>query len=692
MTTAKNFLILVLCIALLITCGFYLILTGAGNGSPAVAEPDVILYFQYAKNIAAGHFYVFSPGDAPSTGSTSYLYPLLLSFFYRFGVTDDGIITAALILNSLFYLSSVVLMWYIARRFDTRIAPLVAFLTVLSGHTASAVLRQTDIGLFTFLTLATVTSLLYSRYYLTAVLIALCSLTRPEGFIFSLAFIACGGLGLILNKKYENTPTFSRQCRFFLFFGFIGVVFFALLLAINYYMTGYFQFMSVANKGYIKVYPFFGAIERTLTDALDLYKGVFFGLSPRSRQFYLIPLIAGALGFAGIMLYPRTDKSVRLCECWILLSAGASLALIASSQWQGVSNDRYLGWIIPLWLIYIAVGVYEISDRVNARYFLPVCSGLLIVFQVASLGYMASNAYVVAVAMDKEKAFAGQIKATLPAGQTLGSTSGGSLNFYLPEYKVYNLCGITSPDFFRKNSQQQILHVIDLIKHQPQLRFTYWLVYMNFLERHEWAKPFFGDLVLLDTDSAIASPWSYAVYTAKWDSLEGGLQPRLLEHQLENRSLVDHLDIGYLDEEQKHNYRCRLRLKNVVIPPVLFTADLDSKPFSEVGRVVVGSESFVLHSINPGKDLYIVLRTARTASGKIYYGGMTSQINKLEFDETLKLKLFVDAVEIPVPPQKLNSEGYSEMVLHVPAVALQGENPHIIVGGDHISFAYWFYQ
>jgi len=71
---------------------------------------------------------------------------------------------------------------------------------------------------------------------------------------------------------------------------------------------------------------------------------------------------------------------------------------------------------------------------------------------------------------------------------------------------------------------------------------------------------------------------------------------------------------------------------------------------------------------------------------------MTSRINKLEFDETLKLKLFVDAVEIPVPPQKLNSEGYSEMLLHVPAVALQGENPHIIVGGDHISFAYWFYQ
>ncbi|MCF7847908.1 MAG: hypothetical protein K9M45_03580 [Kiritimatiellales bacterium] len=692
MLNSKNMLILALCGAVLIISSFYLILTAAGDGTPAIAEPDVILYLQYARNIAEGHSFTFSPGDTPSTGSTSYLYPLLLSLLYQLGATGDAFITAVFILNAGFYLGIIVLLWLITKRLHPRIVPLVLFMTVLSGHTASAVLRQTDIGLLTFLALATFTSILYGRRYLPFLLIALCAITRPEGFVFSIAFISCSVIGLLANRFFSNAPGTTKQSRQFLLYGITGAVVFLITLIINYRLTGHFQFMSVANKGYFKVYPLTGAVEHILYDAVGLLKGVFFGLSDKARQFYLLPLIGGALGLAGILLYPRKDKTIRLCECWLALSAGAAIALVASSQWQGISNDRYLGWIFPLFLVYVSIGVFEVHDRLKAPYFLPICTALLLLYQIVFLAYVFCNAYTVAITMEKDEAFAGRIAQAIPTTERFGYMDVGGVNYYLPEHQAYNLWGITAPGFFEKGIEQQLFHVIDLLKHRPDLRFENWITYLNVLEHHPWTEPFMGEARLTDSDSAIASPWSLVVYKAVWDTLDGGNEPLLLGDQLKELKLIDSMDIGYIHSEEQHNYKRWLRLKNMRIPLVTLTAKLGDKDYSEVGRAVIGSESFDVGPVQKGKPLYIAMRTARTVEGTIYHGRQLSKIHKLELDEMQQLKLFVDDVEVPVPELAVGEEGFSEVLLKIPPPYLQSENPRIMIGGDHISFAYWFYQ
>lgn len=692
MITTKSPLVPAFCIALFICCGFYLMLTAAGDGFPSLTEPDTRIFLKYAESMAAGHPYEFTIGDAPSTGSTSHLYPALLAIPALLGITGSGLITFSFILNALFYLAVLWLVWKISQRLHPPSAPIALLLVLLSGHTVSAMLGMTDIGLFTVLALATFAAMLYQRTALSFVLAALCSTARPEGFIFGVAFILCGAGGFLLRRKLPADAVSTGQSRRFLLFGGTAILAFALILLLNRVLTGQFQFMSVANKGYIKSFPFWGAVQNTLFDTLRIIKGVFFGLPDSNRQFYIFPLLGGVLGLSGILLNDRSDKTTRLCECWLALSAAAAILIVATGCFQGISNDRYLGWIMVLWIIYVSIGLVELSERLRSKRFLVVCLTILAAFQLASLGYIASDYYGRAVFCDREQSFSRKVSDAFDASESFGCGSGGGIGYLLPDRKVYNLYGILSPDFFLTGTQQQLQPIVDLLKHRKDLRFDHWYNYMNFLASHAWAKPFVGEVEMMDTDSALFGPFCHAVYKAHWETLEGGDLPLLVDERLASAALIGQLDVGYIVHEQTYNYRYRTRLKNTVNPIVAFTGKLGESDYSEAGRIIIGRESFEVSSVNTEKPLLMVLRTARTAKGRINSSAASCLINHLEMANELELLVTVNGWEVPTKPFHIAEEGFSEILIEIPPHVLKGETQRISVGGDHISFAFWFYQ
>jgi hypothetical protein len=684
-----------LCLALCIIAVFYLLLTTAGNGQTALVESDQRIYLQYARNIAQGQPYVFTPGDAPSTGSTTHLFPFVLAALYKLGATGLAFITASFVLNALFYLGIVVLVWLIAKRMAKKIAGPALFLVVLSGHTIAAVLHQTDIGFFTLLALATYTSLLYNRFWISLTLAAICGISRPEGFIFALAFLLCGAIGLILNKNNPQAPGTTRQAKQFLLCGLAGAGAFLLTLLINYLLTGHAQFMSVMNKGYFNTFPFVGAVERTLYDALSLIKGVFLGLDDGphlNRQFYFFPVLGGALALIGIMLHPRHEKQIRLCELWLLLSAGAIILTVASSQWQGVSNDRYLAWILPLWIIYALIGVQELHQRVKVKLFLPMLLSLLFIYQAVSVVFVMSNSYTSATFMNSQVAFAGKMKEKLPPGSQVGSLLGGGFQFFLPDQKISNLSGITSPDFFMPHYGSQVSNLIDLLKHRPELRFQYWLAYTSGFDNINWAEPFIGKTILQDNDAAVTTGHIHSLREAEWTALDGGDTPVLLTNAIAGKKLINQLDIGYQPHEINFDYHFHSRLKNTKLPLLSHYAQLGDRDYAEVGRLVMGSESFSVAGVNPEEPLVVVLRTAREASGSNKFGSSIAKIEKIEMEDSLVFRVFVDDQEVEVPALPIDGEGFQEVAFTIPENYLSSRNPKIKVVGDHISFAYWFYQ
>ncbi|MDF7801272.1 hypothetical protein P4C99_17470 [Pontiellaceae bacterium B1224] len=691
MLSQKNLLTLACCLALAITSLFYLLYCTAGNGSLAFTEPDQAQYLQYAQSIAQGHPYKYSAGDGPSTGCTSHLYPFVLATLYKLGARGDNFLTASFILNSLFYFGIAILSWLVAKNVYPRAAPLALFISLISGHTLSAVFSQTDIGFFTLLALATIFATVSDRKWFMLVLIILCGITRPEGAIFSVAFLIAGSTGLTLSRKFKDAPGTAFQSKWFLICGGAGFMAFGSSLLLNYLLTGYTQFMSVSNKGYFNLYPFFGAVEQTLYDLLSLIKAFCFGLPETARQFYHFPLLAGLLAITGILLYPRTEKKIRLYECWLLLCVAGVLATVASSQFQGLSNDRYLAWIFPIWTLYILIGVFELNDRLKARLFLPICCTLLIGFQLVSFIYVASSKYSIAVYLQKQKNFIQQIDETLPQKGRLGSTLGGGPTYHLSGRKLYNLSGINSPDFFDAHYDAQPLRLIDRLKHRPDLRFEYWLADSTF-GKTTWAQPFLKDPILTDTDSAMSDPNALAVYPANWSSITNGDTPQLLDEELSGLRLIDSLDIGYCPDERSHNHSVDLRLKNTTIPLCSKHALLGEHDYSEVGRIVMGSESFTIRNVTPVIPLRMVLRTSSTATGSCYTGRQQSSIEHLEMNENLTLLIFMNGKGVASCEVEVANDGFKEVILDIPAESVTSTNLNVTIAGDHISYAYWFYQ
>jgi hypothetical protein len=70
---------------------------------PAVPLDDSYIHFVYAKRFAELAPFVFSPGDGPTSGATSFLWPILLAPFYLVGFRDSSIIYAAWLLGTLLH-------------------------------------------------------------------------------------------------------------------------------------------------------------------------------------------------------------------------------------------------------------------------------------------------------------------------------------------------------------------------------------------------------------------------------------------------------------------------------------------------------------------------------------------------------------------------------------------------------------
>jgi len=661
-------------LSLLVAAAFYVVLRLAGGGELAIAEPDQTIYLQYARNIALGQPYVFSPGDAPSTGSTTHLYLFVLAALYKLGARGEGFLLASFALNALCFAGTALMGWLVAKKIYPRAATAALFISVLAAHTATAFFSQTDVGLFSFLAMSLVAAMVYEKNRALYPLAILCAITRPEGLVFAVALLLAGLAGR--SKRLVSCGLAA------------GLAFGATLL-LNFLLTDHAQFMSVLNKGHFGRFPFSGALVQTCADLLTIFKDFFFGLPDSPRQFFHVPLLAGFLGMAGVLLRPRMDRGVRLVELWLALSVGGALLVIASSGWQGMSLDRYLAWLFPLWTLYILIGLFECSDRLKSRYFLPICMSALVGFQFLALPVVLALKYEVATDLQQQKAFYQQLDRALPAGHRIALNIGSGQIFHMPGRQVYNTSGVVSPDFFHPGGGSSA-HLVDWLKHRPELRFEWWVAESHFAELG-WAAPLLGEPVLVDTASALAGS-ALAVFPTRWDAIEGGALPVSLDDELLGRQLIDSLDVGYLVDEREHDYETWLRLRNMDLPVLHRHARLDQGDYAEAGRLIVGSESFTVRNVRPGRPLTIALRTARSGGGLIARGAELAQFSRLEMNEELSLVVFVEGEPVAETTARLRHDQFSELIMTIPAQHVDRSELPVEIGGDHFSFGYWFYQ
>ena len=174
------------------------------EGHAPILNPDTFLYTQYARAWAEGHPYQFNAADPPTTGSTSHLYPVILSLFYLIGFKGMSLLGVLFWLNTAFLIGSVICFWFISKKICAEWPWIPVLLFVFSGQTYISVLGLSEAGLFLFLSMLTWCAALYKRYILQAVALFLLTFTRIEGMIIVVIYGVVLLVSRLLNRDSEK--------------------------------------------------------------------------------------------------------------------------------------------------------------------------------------------------------------------------------------------------------------------------------------------------------------------------------------------------------------------------------------------------------------------------------------------------------------------------------------------------------
>lgn len=665
MISDKQVLKIVLCVGLLQIAGYYLAgSTTTCDASMAVAQPDTLLYCQAARRIAEGHPFSFSHGEQISTGTTSVLYPFLLSVPYALGMKGDALIVAGFVLNALFY---ILFIWGWCRAFfsifERPIDRLcVALLLALSSQPAYCALAQSDIGLW-----LAVSGLFAAAFFQNATLFCFGLLVigpwvRPEGMVLVVAFCVYAA---VVRHKIAVTGAM------------LGVLSSLGVFALNYILTGTPQFSSVANKGYFSNHCFPEAVYYTATDMIQIIKGFALGLSELPpRIFFMVPVFGAALVAVGVVVHKwRDERGLKLGV--FLLAALGGFATVSMSGWQNTNIDRYLAWITPLVVLFLSEGAIAISSTISdlkvrkGVAFLPVvyaaCASIVMFF------VFHSNSHDASLVRD----FGRQCEIVMPRGASVGGFSRCGVAYDFSDRRFAHLSGIYSPEF----NVREPLSVIEILKHEPETRFDYWIY-----------KPDAGlgpEFMMACSESVATGPIGWELRKSKWD-IFGNLDS--VQDCVSNMHCVARVDVGYEKDEKAMSYRVENRYERMPYDLVLKigSGSSNGQKMIEVARMVAGLDEMNV-PLEIGKDAKVVMRTFSSCK-VVSRGAFLKESVAYEIANPARLNLSVNGVIVGEVSYSCSTNGFSDVVFSIPKSAITASPCSVAFLGDHITCGYWFYQ
>jgi hypothetical protein len=566
-----------------------------------------------------------------------------------------------------------VTVWLSAYRLSPSAAPLAAALVALSGQTVITLFGQTAMGLFAALTVGSFCAALYRRYLILAALLMLATLTRPEGALLSALLVGASFI-----------PTFSgrRGAVGFTFAGAMGLFVFALMTFFHSRLTGSLGFTTVAG-GVGEARSTSAFLNDGARSLAAMFKEVFFGLADGHRRFYLLPVFGGWLGVMGLLSRRWRRDEITRVETWCLMAIFVVVTGIAFIRPGGARYDHYLAWILPLWFIYVAIGLRQAAGMFPwARAFMFMAA-ILLLYQAIGLVYFTSLFARDTAALASNIAFARSASERLPEGSRIGVVDLPGMAYVLPGHAVHQVDGRVSPEFINPVSPRAN---IEVLRHEMQTRFDAWLL-PSALSGDEWYSGFVG--ARLAAEPPALGPDALALYRADWRPLDRSVLPispsvRQFTYGL---GVVDELNVGHIPHEQRADYRTDNRLKGMTLPLVAETLGIEGRPLTEAGRIILGSETMRVRS-EPGREMRVVLRTSSV--GRV---ATESGVRRFEFASPLPLQLRVDGRDAGTVTVNLRGSGeFTEVGFSIPAELVTGDSIRLTVSGDHISYAYWFYQ
>ena len=671
-----------------------MIIEAAGGGGMSLPLDDSFIYLQYARAIAQGHPFVYTPGNAPTTGSTSLWYPLLLVPPHWFGASPEFAIAWVFGLGVLSYF----LMALLAGKLGTALGGwpggvVATGLVLASPHLLWGALSGMEIGLYAVLLLATAIAYVREReeahFPTFRWWVFLLAGARPEGAVLCALFAA-----LALRDAWRagardgvrRSPATAVLC----------LAAAALPFIVNVAVAGSIESTSSQAKS-ILAEPYretrasyaTGA-PRIVGEIAKTYLSLLLP-QPVEGRGTIPPAFGwvtglGLLGFAACGRWPGRRRWPATGTMLAVVGVGMIVVVLPVHWW--VQYFRYLQGLFPLFIAIVAAGWGRLAYLLPARIprsvaaiagavtvaiplavavppMLPEQSDIILLY-----GHNCQNILYQQIAVGR------WIDANLPPNAVVGLNDAGAIA-YFGRRSTVDLVGLTSAGYARVY-RSGLGCLFEHLRRQPASRIpTYFAIYPDWF-------PYWPESGILGPESfrahlgfnTICGGTDMVVYSAAWMDTKPTDRPALGTADFHARELVDEIDLAWLEDEKCHEWRADPEAKDVLrrygFP------DQMNRPATDGGRIVRGSERFRA-TVHPGRDLLLVMRT------DAWYAN--------------RLRVVVDGKPAGIWSIARSESAWAEPRFTVAGALLKRDRPEFRIerigaaGEENVApFRYWFFQ
>ncbi len=665
---------------------------------------DAYIHLQYARQLAAGQPFVYNPGEPPTSGATSLLYPVLLAIGAAAGLRGLSLGVWAVVIGTLAFACSIFLIYRIARLVAPWFYALAA--AVVFGVSGLFVWHAMS-GMETLLATVFALSLLYgvasARRGWVVWAAVLLAVTRPEGAVGALLASAW----LAWRARVETPSADARTSRLpRVWIVLIPLLAIGLQPLLNVVVTGSFSATGGQAKSLLNsVAP------------MDVIAGRIAGNFVRMWREWLLPgtpygmFAIPGLAVVGIILVMwrgrkggaargrcalpvrQDDVSVATFAFVLLWLLGTS-ALISTLDTAFWHFRRYqipmLALFFPLaaWGAAALTGLRSESPRrwthwLASLLFLAALAGAI----VGQVGWMAAYAQNVGYVRAQPLAMAEWLAANAAEDAVVAVHDVGMMR-YVGGRETLDMVGLTTPGAALSWRQGPGAVGEWLVQQRPDLIAAYGeghgLGLNYFLETDLYADPLATYRVTLAGEDNVAlAAATQGIYRPVWATSENADLPRqaaLREYwSFPGMALIDSIDVADLADEAAHDYAWRSSGVPVGFPTEFFQfSALDCGGaclLADGGRRINAEETFRVQT-QPGRALLLVTRVQAAHPGAL----------DIYADDVL-----VGTRSLPFLP----GEWY-ELMTFVPPELIDGDTRFRIVPrlaeGDYLPYQHWVYQ